>query len=78
MRSAWDASRKAPIEVISVLDLVATPPFDYAHDHFGYRDRMSQPVVEGSRHPRKMPVGDPATGRAGRTHPPEGARASRL
>ena len=36
------------VEVISTLDLVATPPFDYAHDHFGYRDRMSQPVVEGT------------------------------
>lgn len=36
------------VEVLSTLDLIATPPFDYAHDHFGYRDRMSQPVVEGS------------------------------
>lgn len=36
------------VDVISTLDLVATPPFDYAHDHFGYRDRMSQPVVEGT------------------------------
>jgi Dyp-type peroxidase family len=36
------------VEVISTLDLVATPPFEYAHDHFGYRDRMSQPVVEGT------------------------------
>jgi hypothetical protein len=26
----------------------ATPPFDYAHDHFGYRDRLSQPVMEGA------------------------------
>ena len=24
------------------------PPFDYAHDHFGYRDRLSQPAIEGS------------------------------
>ena len=29
-------------------DLEATPPFDYAHDHFGYRDRLSQPVIEGT------------------------------
>jgi len=36
------------MEVLSTLDLEATPPFDYAHDHFGYRDRMSQPVMEGS------------------------------
>ncbi|HSG39598.1 MAG TPA: peroxidase, partial [Thermoanaerobaculia bacterium] len=36
------------VEVLSALDLEATPPFEYAHDHFGYRDRMSQPVMEGS------------------------------
>ncbi|HKP28619.1 MAG TPA: hypothetical protein VJU15_04425 [Gemmatimonadales bacterium] len=36
------------VTVLSSLDLEATPPFDYAHDHFGYRDRMSQPVIEGS------------------------------
>jgi len=36
------------VEALSSLDLEATPPFDYAHDHFGYRDRMSQPVIEGS------------------------------
>jgi Dyp-type peroxidase family len=36
------------VEVLSTLDLEATPPFDHAHDHFGYRDRLSQPVIEGS------------------------------
>ena len=36
------------VEVLSSLDLEATPPFEYAHDHFGYRDRLSQPVIEGS------------------------------
>jgi len=36
------------VEVLSSLDLEATPPFDYAHDHFNYRDRLSQPVIEGS------------------------------
>lgn len=36
------------IEVLSFLDLQATPPFIYAHDHFGYRDRLSQPIIEGS------------------------------
>ena len=36
------------VEVLSSLDLEATPPFDYAHDHFGYRDRLSQPVIEGT------------------------------
>src|SRR3954465_12062135 len=35
------------VEVLSSLELEATPPFDYAHDHFGYRDRLSQPVMEG-------------------------------
>jgi Dyp-type peroxidase family len=36
------------VAVISSLELEATPPFTYAHDHFGYRDRLSQPVIEGS------------------------------
>ena len=36
------------VEVMSLLDLNASPPFNYAHDHFGYRDRLSQPVIEGS------------------------------
>src|SRR4051812_36306023 len=36
------------VELISSLELEATPPFDYAHDHFGYRDRLSQQVIEGS------------------------------
>ena len=36
------------MRVLSDLDLEATPPFDYAHDHFGYRDRLSQPVIEGA------------------------------
>jgi Dyp-type peroxidase family len=40
--------RSGDVEVLSFLDLDATPPFEYAHDHFGYRDRLSQPVVEGS------------------------------
>lgn len=35
-------------QVLSTLDLEATPPFGYAHDHFGYRDRLSQPIIEGS------------------------------
>ena len=36
------------VEVLSSLDLEAIPPLDYAHDHFGYRDRLSQPVIAGS------------------------------
>jgi Dyp-type peroxidase family len=36
------------VVLLSVLDVAAIPPFDHAHDHFGYRDRLSQPVIEGS------------------------------
>ena len=36
------------VERLSFLDLEATPPFEYAHDHFGYRDRLSQPIIEGT------------------------------
>ncbi|MGW4121331.1 Dyp-type peroxidase [Nocardia sp. NPDC004711] len=36
------------VTVLSSLDLEAVPPFGYAHDHFGYRDRLSQPVIEGT------------------------------
>jgi Dyp-type peroxidase family len=36
------------VQVLSFLDLLAVPPFIYAHDHFGYRDRLSQPVIEGT------------------------------
>jgi Dyp-type peroxidase family len=38
----------AGVQVLSALDLEATPPFDHAHDHFGYRDRLTQPEIEGS------------------------------
>lgn len=52
-RRATDAHRahlaRCPgVRVLSYLDLNASPPFDYAHDHFGFRDRLSQPVIEGS------------------------------
>ncbi len=36
------------VEVLSSLDVEAVPPFNCAHDHFGYVDRLSQPVIEGS------------------------------
>lgn len=36
------------VELLSSLDLEAFPPFDYAHEHFGYRDRLSQPTIEGT------------------------------
>jgi len=41
-------ARCTGVEVLSSLDLEATPPFGHAHDHFGYRDRLSQPVIEGT------------------------------
>jgi deferrochelatase/peroxidase EfeB len=34
-------------QVLSSLDLEAIPPYDYAKEHFGYRDRLSHPVIEG-------------------------------
>ena len=36
------------VEVLSSLDLEAIPPYHYAHEHFGYHDRLSQPVIEGT------------------------------
>lgn len=36
------------VELLSSLDMEAIPPFDSAHEHFGYRDRLSQPVIEGT------------------------------
>src|SRR4051812_15464624 len=36
------------VELLSALDLEAIPPFDHAHEHFGYRDRLSQPAIEGA------------------------------
>jgi Dyp-type peroxidase family len=42
------ASALTGVELVSTLDLEATPPFDNAHDHFGYHDRLSQPAIEGT------------------------------
>jgi Dyp-type peroxidase family len=36
------------VEVLSSLDLEALSPFGYPHEHFGYHDRLSQPVIEGT------------------------------
>ena len=47
------------VEVLSALDVDAIPPFEYAHDHFGYRDRLSQPVIEGSGDEPTPGSGDP-------------------
>lgn len=41
-------ARTEGVRSLSYLDLNATPPFNYAHDHFGFRDRLSQPVLKGS------------------------------
>jgi deferrochelatase/peroxidase EfeB len=35
------------VKVLSSLDLETTPPFTYAHEHFGYRGRLLQPCIEG-------------------------------
>ncbi len=40
--------RTSGVEVLSSLDLDGFPPFDYAHEHFGYRDRLSEPQIEGT------------------------------
>ena len=41
-------ARTDGVRSLSHLDLNASPPFNYAHDHFGFRDRLSQPVMKGS------------------------------
>ena len=40
-------ARCAGVEVLSSLDLEMIPGSIYAHDHFGYRDRLSEPAIEG-------------------------------
>lgn len=35
-------------ELLSALDVEAIPPFGYAHDHFGYRDQLTNLAIEGS------------------------------
>jgi Dyp-type peroxidase family len=41
-------ARTAGVEVLSSLDLEAIPPFQYVHEHFGYRDRLTTPEIEGT------------------------------
>jgi Dyp-type peroxidase family len=41
-------ARLAGVEVLSSLDLEAIPPFQYVHEHFGYRDRLTTPEIEGT------------------------------
>jgi deferrochelatase/peroxidase EfeB len=35
------------VEILSSLVLEAVPPYEYVHEHFGYRDRLTTPVIEG-------------------------------
>ncbi len=35
------------VETLSSLLIEAVPPYDYVHEHFGYRDRLTTPVIEG-------------------------------
>lgn len=39
--------RHPGVEVLSTLHIEAIPPYDYVHEHFGYRDRLTTPVIEG-------------------------------
>ena len=41
------ASRFPDVAALSTLDLEAIPPLGYAHEHFGYRDRLTTPAIEG-------------------------------
>src|SRR6266403_1733279 len=41
-------ARTPGVKILSSLDIDAIPPFDYARDHFGYRDRLSQLEIEGT------------------------------
>src|SRR3977135_4401933 len=41
-------ARTDGVRSLSYLDLNATPPFNYAHDHFGFRHRLSAPVMKVS------------------------------
>ena len=46
------------VEVLSSLLLEAVAPLEYVHEHFGYRDRLTSPVIEGIE---PSPVRGPAT-----------------
>ena len=35
------------VDILSTLLLEAVPPLDYVHEHFGYRDRITTPLIEG-------------------------------
>jgi deferrochelatase/peroxidase EfeB len=35
------------VETLSFLLIEAVPPLDYVHEHFGYRDRLTTPIIAG-------------------------------
>src|SRR3954452_12085124 len=35
------------VEILSSVHLEGVPPFDYVHEHFGYRDRITRVAIEG-------------------------------
>ena len=35
------------VEILSSVNLEGVPPFDYVHEHFGYRDRITKIAIEG-------------------------------
>ena len=41
-------ARTPGVEVLSSLDLEAIPPFNHVREHFGYRDRLTTPEIEGT------------------------------
>jgi Dyp-type peroxidase family len=41
-------ARTPGVHVLSSLDLEAIPPFQYVREHFGYRDRITTPEIEGT------------------------------
>ena len=47
------------VNVLSSLDLEALPQYTYPHEHFGYRDRLTQPYIEGVD-PEPTPGSGPA------------------
>ncbi len=53
------AGRYPGVQALSFLDPEALPPHEYAHDHFGYRDRLSQVVVKGTGDVPRPGSGDP-------------------
>ena len=43
-----DYLKQAPgVSILSSLLLEAVAPMEYVHEHFGYRDRVTTPVIEG-------------------------------